>query len=332
MRHVIIATVATLAGDPAFAGLEICNDTDRSLSIAIGYSEQDKWVSEGWWNLGPGDCKTPVSGDLKNRYYYYRATADGAPFATGKAMFCSTKHAFTIRGDTECESRGYDRVGFRKLDTGKRAKHFTLTLVDNSEPEPAPVPAPTTAAPGTYGEPYSNAANLQGCTVNGPRECSFHADGTQFFVRDDGRTPQYVFSILSALDPGTPIAVEGDLEAIYDRTADIVLRDATVRPWTRFDTLLYDLQGSWYSVDDPNSQFTVLGSERDNSYDSEPMGRDYLTIGPWCGDFQSGGPYLSAREEETGETLCYEILKLADFQLDLMYLPRGNILSYRQLD
>ncbi|MDE4131924.1 DUF1036 domain-containing protein [Phaeobacter sp. QD34_3] len=340
MKKASFGLLLACTATPALAGLEICNDADKSLSVAIGYADGKTWVSKGWWNIDPGACKTPLSGDLKNRYYYYRANASGSPFASGDYTFCTTSSAFTIAGDTECGNRGYETTGFRKLDTGETAKHFTLTLVNTSDkksdPAPAPVPAPaapTGVAPaGTYGEPYSNMANLQECYSEGVRTCSFHADGTKFYVTDDGRTPQFVFSIMGNLDPGTPIQVEGDLEALYDRSADVVLRDVTIRPWTNADSILNRMQGHWYSVDDPNAQFTVLGSERDNTYDGAITGRDYLSVTDWCDGMEGGGPYLYAREEETGDSYCYAIDSISDFEMTLMYLPRGNFLSYRKLD
>mgnify|MGYP000674910905 CR=1 FL=1 len=330
MKQILVAAAIGLAASPALAGLEICNNAGQSLSLAIGYSSDGEWISEGWWNIPVGQCKTPVSGDLKNRYYFYRANAGGTAIASGDYSFCTTPQAFTIQGDSNCGGRGYETQGFRKLDTGETAAHFTLTLNAAAEP-PAPA-ASSGSAPGTYGEPYSGNVILQECHSEGLRECSFHAGGTKFFVRDDGRTAPYVFTVMEALDIGTPLAVEGDLEAVYDRTADVVLRDAAVRPWTEHDGLLNKLQGHWYSADDPNAQFTVLGAERENSYDGAFSGRDYLSVSEWCRDFEGGGPYLYAREEETGENYCYAIDYVDHLELTLVHLPRGNLLRYRKLD
>ncbi|MCF4098461.1 DUF1036 domain-containing protein [Maritalea mediterranea] len=338
MKHIVLAGALTLLATPALAGLEICNNAAERLSLAIGYSSDGGWVSEGWWNIDPGACKTTISGDLKNRYYYYRANMSGDPFATGDYSFCTTKEAFTIKGDENCVDRGYDAMGFRKLDTGETATHFTLTLNDNRKSQkdaaaktvtPPPV---SSTGPGTYGEPYSDNVILQGCVSDGGRQCNFHARGTSFFVYDDGRTPQFVFTTMEALDPGTPLSVEGDLEAVYDRTADVVLQDVSVRPWSEYDGLLNQLQGHWYSEDDPNSQFTILGAERENTYDGSFMGVEYLWVSERCDQFEGGGPYLYAREEETGESYCYQIAYVDQLQLELMYLPRGNILRYRKLD
>ncbi|WP_264210261.1 DUF1036 domain-containing protein [Leisingera thetidis] len=333
MKRILLAAGLGLAASPALAGLEICNNAGQSLSLAIGYSSGGGWVSEGWWTIPAGGCKTAVSGDLKTRYYYYRADAGGAVLASGDYTFCTSPEPFTIHGDTQCGPRGYETQGFRRLDTGETARHFTLTLNAAADAPAAPPPAaPQAGAPGAYGEPYSDNVTLQGCSIEGQRACSFHAGGTKFLVRDDGRTPRLVFSVMEALDPGTPLTVRGDLEAVYDRTADVVLRDAAVRPWTEHDGLLNRLQGHWYSVEDPNAQFTVLGAERDNSYDGADTGRDYLSVSERCFEFEGGGPYLHAREEETGEDYCYVIDHAGRQELTLMHLPRGTVLRYRKLD
>lgn len=352
-KLVYTAFLGCILASPVLADLEICNEADDSVSLAIAYAKGDNWVSRGWWNIPAGSCQSPLQGDLENRYYYYQATVYGTPLATGNYMFCTTPDIFTIRGDSNCEQRGYNQSGFAKLDTGKTARSYTLTLRGPAQaqkntsrlkksPTPAPVVAPTpppgTAAPadqttpGTFGEPYAEAAIMQGCTIETERSCSFHASGTQFFVTEDWRTPNFVFDLMQQLTPGTPIFVEGDLVALYDRTADVVLRNVTTRPWSTNDRILNTLQGTWYSVADPAARFNVLGAERDNSYDDVPTSRDYLSLSDWCDGFEGGGPYLRAMDEETGEGTCYSIERITDLKLELMHLPRGNILLYRSLD
>lgn len=114
----------------AQAGLEICNATKVNQSIAIGYKSGDVWVSEGWWQAAPGACATPVTSDLKNRYYYIHTQAEGREFQFENYSFCTTQEEFTIKGDTECAARGYDKTFFIELDTGETATHFTKSITD----------------------------------------------------------------------------------------------------------------------------------------------------------------------------------------------------------
>lgn len=339
-RAVLPALVA-LAPAMAGAGLEICNDTDARQSVAIGYKSGDDWVSEGWWNFQPGACGIVVGGDLENRYYYLLSEARGWSFADENIVFCTRSDSFTIVGDADCEARGHVTGRFRKVDTGKTARHFSVSLAAMTGPqdaagkggEPVAPAIPASDPPGTHGEPYtSGTAIFQDCVEETEAPfCTFHADGTKFFVYDDGRTPAAVMRRLRTYLPGTPVVLSGDLAGIYDRTADIVLREIGPRPRNGWDATLEKMQGQWYSIDDPNAMFTVLGSERESSYDGAFTGLDYLSTGRQCAQFE-GSDYLIARAEESGDILCYSIEDIGDRSMLLMYLPAANFLEYRKLD
>ncbi|MEM1387950.1 MAG: DUF1036 domain-containing protein [Pseudomonadota bacterium] len=112
------------------AALEICNDTENLQSVAIGFKGDTDWMSQGWWNIEPGDCATVVGGDLTRRYYYYFADSGVEPFEGQEFFFCVENEIFDIVGDIDCEGRGYETVSMREIDTGETARDFTLTLVD----------------------------------------------------------------------------------------------------------------------------------------------------------------------------------------------------------
>jgi uncharacterized membrane protein len=347
MKHLRPTALVALMLTPSvgWAGLEFCNETSVKQTVAIGYKDGEDWVSEGWWNIDSGDCATPINDDLKSRYYYYRALVSGREFQDENIAFCTAGKAFTIVGDSDCVSRGYEESMFSKIDTGKTAKHFTFTITDagfpapTPEPTPTPAPAPdpvpesTSAEPERYGEPYASAAILQECLSSGGQTtCSFHADGTKLFVQDDGRTPSHIFGVLQSLEVGEPITIAGDLVAFYDHTADVVLREVTTRSWSGADILLDKMQGQWYAKDDPDAQFTILGSERENTYSGAITGIDYLSVQEWCAGFEGDGSYLYAREEGSGDSFCYAIENVDDSSMTLTFLPRGNMLEYLRLD
>lgn len=364
---------AGLAPVAALAGFEVCNDSEARQSIAIGYKSGDTWVSEGWWIVEPGDCSEPVKGDLKNRYYYLRAQAKGWEFDDERIPFCTQTKAFTIEGDEDCVERDYDKRYFRKIDTGKTAKHYTVQLSAFVRPDPtepaergykasetedraevkqvappvksttppaasSPPPPPKKKkaaagfAPGTYGDPWDGRAIVQGCMVqDGFDHCAFFADGMMFMAARGGPSEPGALSVLSALDPGTPVMVKGDITEFYDSSVEVALSSVQVAKFGRADVALHDLQGAWYSVDDPASQFTVLGVEREWTYDGEPSGSDRIDVSTRCGRHE-GGLYIGSFDPETGDTLCYSIEKLADFSLELMYIDNANFLEYRKLD
>jgi uncharacterized membrane protein len=113
----------------ARAELKFCNQTNEQVSVAIGYKAGEEWTSEGWWTIDPGQCKVPVGGVLKNRYYYYYADSDSNKW-DGDFIFCTQDNKFTIQGDKDCKSRGYSPEGFRELDIGE-ATSKEIDLTDN---------------------------------------------------------------------------------------------------------------------------------------------------------------------------------------------------------
>lgn len=155
---------AGFAGTAANATLDICNQTDRTQFVAIGYQTDEGWASRGWWSIEPGGCAQVVEGDLDRRYYYYRAESDGGSFVDEGYNFCTSQQAFGILGDTECEERGYDTKGFREIDTGPEALHYTWTMTGpeggfgtDGPPGAAPPPQP---APEPEPEPEAEAPVL----------------------------------------------------------------------------------------------------------------------------------------------------------------------------
>lgn len=342
LRHAAVAALVTLTPVAGWAGLEICNETSIKQTVAVGYKDGEDWVSEGWWNITPGYCATPLQDDLKSRYYYYRAVASGRDFQDDNIAFCTVPKVFTIVGDADCIERGYEQSLFAKIDTGTTAKHFTLTMTDTGTapaptPTPQPTPAPTTdtssTEPGTYGRAFVASANLQECLSGGGEAyCSFFSDAAKFFVADDGRTPSNIFASLQSLELGSPITIEGDIVAVYDQSSEIVLRSVTTRAWSSADIMIDKMQGQWYAVDDTDAQFTISGLERLNTNNGAITSTDYLSVQDSCAGFEDSEAYLYAREVGTGESYCYVIESVDDLNMTLTSLPRGNRLKYRKLE
>lgn len=327
MKQLACAVVVALAGAaPALAGLEICNDTSATHPVAIGYKSGDQWISEGWWTIPADECRTLISADLANRYYYFMARLQDWGFAHEDIVFCVTPEVFTITGDENCEARGYETGRFAKIDTGKTARHHTHFLSGYVSP---------LNAPDEFTEPYADRVTFQDCPVADPGEtpfCSFHGAGTKFYVTDDGTTPDYIFRLLETLPPGTPLYVEGELTGIYDTSAEVVLHKAEPQQWDAADGVLDLLQGHWVSLSDPEDQFTVTGAEKTNLYGGQFFGVDYLSVQQQCGEWSGEPPYLYMREEESGEGQCFGLAHVGERDLTLVFLPRGLFQDFRRVD
>ncbi len=232
-----LAGFATMAQ----AELQICNETEYTQSVSIGYKGAEDWTSEGWWNIAPGDCATPVTGDLKNRFYYYRAEIDGGDFPGQGYSFCTDPGEYTIIGDTDCEARGYETEDFREIDTGETATEFIFTLVPG---QPAETETQT-------------AGELSGGGDGGLEICN-RTDDTQSisigYEGPDGWTSEGWWNI----DPGdcaTPVT--GDLQNRYY--------------YFRAEVNGGPFEGEGYFFCTDPSEYTIVGDEDCGArgYDSE---------------------------------------------------------------
>lgn len=116
----LAATAGSLSATPAQAYFEICNQTKGDVTVAFGYRENGVWTSKGWWNIEPSGCATVYGDKLRERYYYYYAEEiDSDGIWGGDYRFCALDDAFTIQGDENCKSRGYDAYDFRQVDVGE---------------------------------------------------------------------------------------------------------------------------------------------------------------------------------------------------------------------
>jgi uncharacterized membrane protein len=136
------AIVSSLAfASPAKADLRVCNETTNLISVALGYRAERGWMSEGWWQAPPGDCRVLYQGDLNRRFYYIFAADDvGGGAWDGSVFMCTRDETFTIFGVEDCLARGYERTGFFEIDTQNRTD-WTLQLTENAG-------GPAVAAPG----------------------------------------------------------------------------------------------------------------------------------------------------------------------------------------
>jgi uncharacterized membrane protein len=122
------------SADAGAGGLRLCNRTSSRVGIAIGYKENRRWSTEGWWNVAPDTCETLVAGALVSRFYYvYAVDYDRGGVWGGKALMCTRDKMFTINGIEDCVARGYEKSGFFEVDTGEQ-KSWTVQL---TEPGPA---------------------------------------------------------------------------------------------------------------------------------------------------------------------------------------------------
>jgi hypothetical protein len=193
--------------------------------------------------------------------------------------------------------------------------------------------AATAAFPaGTYGEPYSVEALLQGC---GDTEvgyaCTFYAEGARWIAAKDGPSNAAALDVLDKLPVNAPLIISGDMVSFGDITVDAAI--ATVAP-AQPDAYasLRDLsQGSWVDSTDPKSALQITGSEESASYASEYLGTSIVTYSDSCpGIATTDGPVVIKQMmgEDPLDLPCYAILDITTDSMELSYVGRGNTLTY----
>jgi uncharacterized membrane protein len=126
------AAVAAIVGvgTAAKADFNVCNKTKERVAVALGYRQQGEWFSQGWWNLEPGRCQAVIAGKLtETKYYLYADAKGGAWYMGGPYRFCVKGQAFKITGNTNCESHGSQRQGFREVNVGNNSA-FTYEIYE----------------------------------------------------------------------------------------------------------------------------------------------------------------------------------------------------------
>jgi uncharacterized membrane protein len=115
---------------PTKIGLEFCNRGNQGKTIvAVAYPDGRNWVTQGWLELSEGECRTGLTKDLSNRYYYYFAITEKDYKWKGDRQFCVSKAKFTFaKADQQCLGANSRWENFRELDTGKDTIAYTLNL------------------------------------------------------------------------------------------------------------------------------------------------------------------------------------------------------------
>jgi uncharacterized membrane protein len=127
---ILVAGAMVFLAQPAKAWYDICNNSSYYVYAAFGYHNGSAWVSEGWWDIAPGECATVYEGRLTNqKYYVYAESHDNDYLWEGDYPFCAQDDAFTITGDANCKSRGFYELGFFEVDVGEYSD-WTTDLTD----------------------------------------------------------------------------------------------------------------------------------------------------------------------------------------------------------
>jgi len=124
----VLFCVVFFTPQESHAEFRMCNKTSATIGVAVGYQDEKKWTTEGWWNLPANKCEVLVDGPLGSRYYYvYALDYQNGGEWSGDAFMCTRERSFTIQGISDCIARGFERTGFYEVDTGEK-QSWTVQL------------------------------------------------------------------------------------------------------------------------------------------------------------------------------------------------------------
>lgn len=355
------AAALTFSTSTAHASFQACNETSANASVAIGYRKDGEWVSEGWWIVPPGGCKTVIGADLDLKRYYWRATGKGQDWAVSRFMFCASREVFTIIGDKNCEDRGYTSEAFNEIVLDDGQASYTLSLLptepaadakqalpenetasaeggaagDATQTNPsAQFPAGNMDARGTHGEPFSVTGVLSNCELDGSSyACDLVANGFRYVAGPAHPTPPALLEALEGFayeNPISNVTWTGDMVFYEGNTAEVVLREVSLAAPDPYASIRKDLQGFWDSKEDPQSQLLIAGAELTFYYGNIPQVSAFFELTEQkpetCDGPGGGGPYIITRDygdDANEDPYCYSITELTGTEMSLF--PLGTM-------
>ncbi len=130
LLRILAGFVTCLGSLPAHADFAVCNQTFDMVNVAIGKSQDEVFVTDGWWTIGPNQCANVLTEPLSVRYIYvFAQDVFGNVILSGATRMCVAPERFTIRGETDCIRRGYIEAPFHEVDT-LRSERWTLFLTE----------------------------------------------------------------------------------------------------------------------------------------------------------------------------------------------------------
>jgi uncharacterized membrane protein len=112
----------------AHAEYSLCNKTSYALSASLGYVEEGRMITRGWWRLRAGQCKVVMTEAVQpGRYFVYAEAIPGhrGPLRTwsGDTPLCvENESIFTLRDQDVCSS-----------DPRRQREFFSVDVTDEND-------------------------------------------------------------------------------------------------------------------------------------------------------------------------------------------------------
>jgi uncharacterized membrane protein len=128
-----VGAIAMVSAEPAQAQLQVCNRTNRNVSVATGYGVDGGWRSEGWYEVKSKQCEVVIDDSLTVGGYYYLYASDRSDDwvwkGSGNQDFCvhpNDKFTFVNKKET-CGGKGTEWRSFFEVKADSSNETFNLT-------------------------------------------------------------------------------------------------------------------------------------------------------------------------------------------------------------
>lgn len=127
------------------AQVNIRNEHDRPIQVAIAYLSEDeegnkKWISEGWFGVDAGNIAI-LKESIQVRYYYLYIVdnANNEWGGEGFQLMVDEVNEFTIKKADKTyaseTNKTYKMHNFMEIDTGEKVKEFTYIFKGKNDEE-----------------------------------------------------------------------------------------------------------------------------------------------------------------------------------------------------
>ncbi len=114
-RILWVAVLAwALAPVPAVADFQVCNDSLKDAHVAVGYYDNENYLTRGWWEVPSSGCLVIYPGPLKWPVYYVYAVSTEDEFGnfevwSGDFPMCIHRpNPFEITGRAGCDTMFFE--------------------------------------------------------------------------------------------------------------------------------------------------------------------------------------------------------------------------------
>ncbi len=161
-KELIDALAVSAAEKSADVGIEFCNNSSSNVWTALATRNEGAWTSQGWWQVGQGQCLRPFTHSIQGTEAHFYALQEGIKpesdtdergasdepssdsmpdkhlrsVSAQPSQFCIGEAKFSALGREYCAEAGYSAANFRPLPTDKDGAKVILTDLDFIAPSP----------------------------------------------------------------------------------------------------------------------------------------------------------------------------------------------------